>query len=275
MPIGSSAVFEAATDTKTANLASSSVTTWVNIDQYSHPIYQASILDPLAVFTRAGFADVSIRVPANATPAAGTDRHLHVIDPTGHYVDENWHAGGTFPSLTTGYHVRTDLYGPGVGQGGVRAYGGSAIGGLIRTWELQQGTIGHALAIAITNSQLKRGPVWPATTEDGDAASTYAGQVPMGTLAAIPSSVNVDTLGLTPTGLAMARALQRYGAYVVDRTSGCVCFFAEPSAAGTQAATDLRRDAAKLRPYLRVVANNGLFSVGGGGTPIVPLAPEL
>jgi hypothetical protein len=275
MPIGSRASFESATATRTANLLDPSISTWVNIDQYSHPIYQASVLDPLAVFTRAGYANVSIRVPANATPAAGTDRHLHVIDPTGHYVDENWHVGGTFPNLTTGYHVRTDLYGPGVGEGGVRAYGGSAIGGLIRTWELQQGSIRHALAIAITNSQLERGPVWPATLEDGDAGSTYAGQVPMGTLAAIPSSVNVAGLGLSPTGLALARALQNYGAYVVDRTYGCVCFFAEPSAAGTQAARDLRTDAAKLRPYLRVVANNGLFSVGGGGSPIAELAPSL
>jgi len=273
-PIGSNATYESASATRTANLIDPSIVAWANVEQYSHPIYQASVTDPLAVFSRAGFATVRVAVPAGATPAAGTDRHLHVIDPTGHYVDENWDVQGSFPNFTTGYHVRTDLYGPGVGQGGVRAYGGSAIGGLIRTWELQQGAIHHALALALTGGQLTRGPVWPATAQDGNAATTYSGSVPMGSLAAIPPSVDVTTLGLTPTGVAVARALQDYGAYVVDR-SGCVCLYAEPTSAGTQQAGDLRRDVGKLRSLLRLVTDNGPAAVGGGGTPRVALAPPL
>ena len=274
MPIGSNATYESASATRTANLIDPSIVAWANVEQYSHPIYQASVTDPLAVFSRAGFATVRVAVPAGATPAAGTDRHLHVIDPTGHYVDENWDVQGSFPNFTTGYHVRTDLYGPGVGQGGVRAYGGSAIGGLIRTWELQQGAIHHALALALTGGQLARGPVWPATAQDGNAATTYSGSVPMGSLAAIPPSVDVTTLGLTPTGVAVARALQDYGAYVVDR-SGCVCLYAEPTSAGTQQAGDLRHDVATLRSLLRIVTDNGPAAVGGGGTPRVALAPPL
>jgi hypothetical protein len=97
----------------------------------------------------------------------------------------------------------------------------------------------------------------------------------MGTLAAIPPGVDVAALGLSRTGLAVARALQDYGGYVVDRTYGCVCFYAEPSAEGTPALNDLRRDLAKLRPLLQVIANNTLATPGGGGNPRAPLASPL
>jgi hypothetical protein len=197
-----------------------------------------------------------------------------VVDPSGRWLDENWNVQGAAPRFTSiGYHVRTDLYGPGVGAGGVRAYGGSAIGGLIRTWELQEGTLRHALALAIDADQLGLGPVWPATTQDGDAARTYAGNIPMGTLAAIPPSVDVERLGLTPAGLAVARALRDYGAYVVDR-SGCVCLYAEPGAPAA-AVSGLRKDVARLRSLLRVVTNNSATNVGGGGTPRAALAPRF
>ncbi|MCU1488012.1 MAG: hypothetical protein JWN67_4758 [Actinomycetia bacterium] len=274
LPIGSGATYESVGDARTATLLSTARSTaWVNAEQYSHPVYRASATDPVVTVRRSGFADVTFRLPVGATPAAGSDRHLHVVDPTGRWLDEDWHVIGTAPALTTGYHVRTDLYGPGVGQGGVRAYGGSAVGGLIRTWELEQGTIRHALALALEADQLGRGPVWPATAEDGDAARSYTGNVPMGTLAAIPPSIDVNRLGLSPAGLAAARALQDYGAYVVDR-SGCTCLYAEPTAPRT-AVSDLRKDVAKLRSLLRVVTDNRADNVGGGGTRRAPLAPAL
>ncbi|HEY8216547.1 MAG TPA: hypothetical protein VIH82_05400, partial [Acidimicrobiia bacterium] len=67
------------------------------------------------------------RIPNNAVPSAPVDgdRHLLVIDPTGQYVDECWlatkQADGNW---WCEYHVRNDLRGAGVLQGGVRAYGG-------------------------------------------------------------------------------------------------------------------------------------------------------
>jgi hypothetical protein len=274
MPIGSGATYESASAARTSTLLDPAKSVaWLNAEEYSHPVYRASTSDPVVTVHRPGFADVTFRVPLGATPAAGSDRHLHVIDPTGHWVDEDWHVGGTAPALTTGYHVRTDLYGPGVGQGGVRAYGGSAIGGLLRTWELEAGSIRHALALAIDADQLGTGPVWPATAQDGDAARSYSGNVPMGTLAAIPPSVDVDALGLTASGRAVAHALQDYGAYVVDR-SGCTCLYAEPTAPRS-AVKDIRKDAAELRSLLRIVTNNSAAAPGGPGTRRAPLAPSL
>ena len=290
MPIGSGATYTAASDSRTANLIDSSIGIGVNAAQYSHPVYVASASDPLmnvhfktaptglngsgpAVYNGV----VSFRIPVGATPAAGSDAHMHVVDPDGRTLHETWmFSGCTGTECNAAGYARTDLYGSGVGSvngvnAGMRAYGGSAIGGLIRTWEIKAGAIRHAVAVALTTTQLKKGWVWPATQEDS-ASSTYAGQVPMGSLMAIPPSVNLSSLGLSSGGLLLARALQDYGGYVVDRSAGFT-FYAEPSAESLLG--PMRADVAKIRAQLRLVTDNTSSSVGGGGTPRVPLAPPL
>jgi hypothetical protein len=133
-------------------------------------------------------------------------------------------------ALTCGRHEISDLHGSGGGPtGGTRAYGGSALGGLIRSWEIQAGEIRHALAVSLANDQLysasnNTGWVWPATEQDANAAWTYTGSIPMGSYFAIPPSVDVEAQPLTAAGKAVARALQRYGAYVVDRSTGFAMF---------------------------------------------------
>lgn len=130
-----------------------------------------------------------------------------VIDPTYHYADELWRARPTFGGWEADAYVHTDLYGPGVGHGGVRAYGGSAVGGLIRADELAAGTIPHVLALALTRDHMRYGPVWPAIFEDSfNPFSPYAGNVPMGSLVALPRFLNIDALGFSPATTAIARA---------------------------------------------------------------------
>jgi hypothetical protein len=85
---------------------------------------------------------------------------------------------------------------------------------LIRAGELS-GTIRHALAFAIEQSQQKDAWVWPATVNDQAPASNCTGHLPMGQLVAIPADVDLCQLGLSPAGLVVARALQDYGAYPV------------------------------------------------------------
>jgi len=270
--VGSAAGFEDASGARTAALDRADVTAWVNADQYSMPVYRAVDADPVATVHRAGQPDVQYRIPNGARPAGGTDADMHVVDPSGRWADESWRMQGRNPSWTVGYHQRVDLWDIGFGTG-VRASSASALGGLIRQWELDRGEIRHALALAITGSQLAAGPVWPATSEDGDAAAAYHGAVPMGTYAAIPAAIDVRGLGLSREGVALALAMQRYGVYVVDR-SGAFALYAEPSVHGAQLA-DLRRDVGVLRGYLRVVTNNGPFGVNGGGSPTVAPAPPF
>ena len=265
--VGAAARYEQSTDSETAALVRGDVRAWVNADQYSQPVYRATVLDPVATVQPASAPAVQYRIPDVARPAAGTDANLNVVEPSGRWADESWHMRGQNPSWTSGHHLAVDLFGSGFGCG-VRASGASAIGGLIRQWELDVGSIRHALALAITGDQLRRGPVWPATSEDGDAAGSYTGPVPMGAFAAIPRGVDVGSLGLSPIGLALARAMQDYGVFVVDRTAGAVALYAEPTVGGGQLA-ELRQAFGVLRGQLRIVTDDG------GARVVAPPPPLL
>lgn len=298
-PLSSGAQYEGPTDPCTSSLISEVGTAWINSEEWSHPIYRASNSDPVVPiikvdsakyvgFTQAdvdreGVEQIRIHIPVNVQPALPidsqalpTDGHLHIIDPTGRWLDEMWRA---FPrpegGWIVGHYNRTDLYGPGVLLGGVRAYGGSAIGGLIRQGEVANG-IHHALAIAQPNTHLwPGGPVWPANVIDDGGSQNYQGNYPMGQLSAIPPNINLLALDppLNPQALAIGRAMQDYGVYNVDSAGGSI-LYAEPAAANELG--DARDDIPRLWALLRCVKNNGPNSVGGGG-PLrrAPLAPAL
>jgi hypothetical protein len=178
-------------------------------------------------------------------------------------------------------YVANSLYGSGWGAApgqhiGVPAAGCSGMGGTLRAGEFKNG-IRHALAAALPYSKLKRGPVWPATSED-NVSDRYGGAVPIGTLVAIPQGSVSQALinSLSPEGRALYNALVQYGMYIID-TSGSSQSFglsAEPAVAGElgSAIADLER----LSPYLRAVTNNASGSGPvGGGTPLAPFAPLL
>jgi hypothetical protein len=230
---------------------------------------------------------------------------MHIISPDGTTVDEGFAVERVSTTdYRVGRHETVDLRGNGIGpSNGTRAYGGSAIGGLIRAWEVDPthpaftGRIEHALAIALRNDQLlytggtsgysqgygtAKGYVWPATEQDWDSPSRYAGAVPMGSYVAIPGHVDLATLGLSPQGLMLARAYQDYGAYVTDRSAEPILAYIEPSVAGNAfskgllgaywAATDLK----KIRAVLRVVSNNSASTPNGaplGSSRRAPLLP--
>lgn len=276
--VGSGAQFAPLSDPRTASLIRDDIWPWVNADTFSHPVYRATLTDPMATVhdDRNANPDAQYRIPLNAAPSAGngsySDADLHVVDPTDRWVDESWSMRKqTATYWLTGYHQRVDLHGSGM-DNGVRAASVSALGGLVRQWELDQGEIRHALALALDSSQMRRGPVWPAKTEDW-ANGDYAGALPMGTFVAVPPGVDLSALNLSRAGLVMARALQRYGAYVVD-TAGAFSFYAEPGTA-KQDVDDLRNDVRAVRALLRVVANNGPQSVNGGGSYTVPPPPPF
>jgi len=271
MPVGSGAQFAAAADVRNQDLVGGSAN--INAGSWSQPVYQATASSPMATMSTPS-GTLTYQIPAGATPSAPNpgDQNMNIVDPTGHFVDETWLTSGSGTSWSASYHVRNDITGLGVGQGGTRASGVSAIGGLIRTWEIQSGTIRHALAFAMPRSTMALGPIWPAISQDSGAAGTYTGALPMGTLVAIPSSVNLNSLGLSPAGLAIARALQQYGAYLVD-CSTQFTLYAEPSADPLLGAA--RNDLAAIHAQLRVITNNSPSTVGGGGQPLAPLAPPI
>jgi len=280
-PLGSGAQYGASGDTCTRGISDPALTTDVNAGQWSHPTYVARAVDPRWSIKVGGTVVARITAPAGVTPAlptfaqdSGTDAHLHIVDPTHRFVDELWRArvNAATHTIVADSHSRNSLVGSGVGAGGERAYGGSAIGGLMRVSELRASRIPHALALALPDDHQRLGFVWPATAQDSNADTAYTGTVPMGSLVAIPPTVDVTRLGLSPAGLAVAHALQDYGAYDVD-SSGNLTLYAEPPAESL--VDPIRGDLPTLATLLRCVTNNSASTPGGGGRPRAPLAPAI
>ncbi|MFO0574775.1 MAG: hypothetical protein U1A78_12340 [Polyangia bacterium] len=275
-PLGQGAELEPPEAPCTQALRDPQATSDLNAAEWSHPIHQARPTDPLVRIFVDGELKAKVRVPADAQPALprsrDSDGHLHILDPSGRWVDELWRARRNKDgSLVAQAYHRNDLYGPGIEKGGVRAYGGSAIAGLIRRGELAAG-IRHALALALPRRLQKRGPVWPATLEDDGAEADYRGAVPMGQLVALPRDLDLKGLGLGPQGLLLGRALQDFGAYDVD-SSGDISLYAEPAAEDELGTA--RADWAKLRLLIRCVRNSGKGAAGGPGARVAPAVQPL
>jgi len=249
------------------------VTPTINRDRWSVAVAHATSSDPLATLTdtKSG-KKYSIRIPRDARPTEGTDRHLSVIQPDGRTAYELYKAEKVSDTAWTSTRVVvTDLLSDGL-KDGARASSISHLIGLIRAHEVAQGKIPHVLALGLPDEALKKGWVWPARSED-TSNNQYSGNVPMGTLFAIPPDVDVTKLGLSAEGTALARALQDYGAYVLIR-SGTAALYAEPAADAT-AVNRMKSDyQKKLFPLLRPVTNNSQSTPGGGGTPRQAPLPE-
>jgi len=202
----------------------------------------------------------------------------------------------------------TDLY----GDGYYGAHGGSqlsAIGGTLRTHELlpTSGPIRHVLKVNIFGrknlyyDETTRGFRWPAKAADGYAAKEYykdrtmekVSACRMGSLLALPASLSISSLGLeTEPARILARALQDYGAYVVDDTAWDVYAFITEWSPKKRFQDEFKknwgfsfnekslntpwtRDMRRIFTNLHVVDNNGPLNIGGGGTPRVPLAAPI
>lgn len=141
-----------------------------------------------------------------------------------------------------------------------------------------------------------KGYRWPAGKDDSGAATRYNGSEPeaqIGCLRALPPAVDIPTLGLqTEPGRKIAWTLQNYGAYQVEQVpwsrmmivveegpDGYVAADFEKDYGYSMTTTDKNNpwfeDMIKLYPHLCIVANNAPGSIGGGGTPLSPLAPPF
>lgn len=217
-------------------------------------------------------------------------------------------AGGVATSIVR--WPDSDLYGDGI-DGAHGGSGMSSLGGTLRVGELRPGQQGpaHALQLIVwmqeafkctSYAQCYR---WPAKAADGYAVGRYgtakAGPTgfKMGALLAVPPTVSIASLGLeTEPGRQMAWTLQNYGGYVVDDSYGGQFgigtergpdgsfltqfradygfdFWQRQNATGAGAAW--MRDVQRLVRQLHIVDNNSATTIGGGGTPRQPLAPEL
>lgn len=285
-PIGSGAVFGDTINPMTQDVERDILN--FNTQYYSVAVFQASSSDPISTIPLSNGTSISIHVPASAAPTGGVDGNVTIVDPDGY---QSYEFGG-FQNLGNGSYSadlvthgpNQNLLGSGVatfdttGQAcpywnSPRATGVNAQAGLVRKWELEQaGVIRHALAMALAPDQLSTTIVWPAGCRD-NSWDINTGSIPYGQLFAIPKNVNIHQLGLSPYGVMIAKALQNYGGYIVDRSSNGV-IYGEPTISPI-VGTYITNDLPSIRNLLRPVLNNSITNVGGGGVPLASQAPSM
>ncbi len=226
---------------------------WVNIQQYSVPVYWVDASTPSVTVAaslggtgfRTGASSDSVAagtglapIPSGAMPAAGTDKHLSIVDEGAHMEWGFWSANDGTSGWTAGEASTMDLSGSGVrpptnnspwwaGQG-PRACGYALIAGLITVDEMKAGRIRHALVLAYPHIE-SRYYTPPASSAQGTTSEALPTRgIPCGGHIQLDPSLDVTTLGLSSAGLTIARALQEYGAFIGD-FSGAVSLYADAS----------------------------------------------
>jgi hypothetical protein len=236
-------------DTATANLAARTGP-WIQTWDYSTPVYRVPAeqptvrvqLDAGSWATTLQAALEAVPIPSNAQPAAGTDGHLTIWQPStdrlwelyrAHNEPDGWHAdfGGAMMNVSGNPGYYTPLAWPGaLSVWGATATSLPAVAGTMLITELQSGVIPHALAMAVPFARA-RVFSWPAQRTDGTSADPNA--IPEGARFRIDPTLDLDALDMPPVTRMMAKAAQRYGMIVRDQTSHAIGFFAEdPSPTG-------------------------------------------
>ncbi|HEU5304540.1 MAG TPA: PKD domain-containing protein [Gemmatimonadales bacterium] len=294
-PIGSSAIYAI----ETSPLWSPGSGGYINTRWNGVKVWFASAADPqeriLTTTSWFPVKELTWWMPSGFHGALGGDQHAVVISPDRTQALEVIGAGET-PSVRRGadgiwrflsahiIDLRTTT-GWGVSPYDTTASYAANLGGLLRLDELETG-IRHVLAAAVSTEALNRyAPggkswVWPAASSDDPNTYGTSGNLYIGSLLAIPASVDLTTLGIQhPWALRIAQAMQDYGIYIRDtasRGSSIVLYgesdlYSKLPADGTQFWQDLNKAIARLQ----IVTNNTPSSIGGGGTPRRPLAPPF
>jgi hypothetical protein len=228
----------------------------VNAAAFSVPIYTVAADQPTVTVTlRPGPDSVlagglalqrawsAVPLPADARPAAGTDGHLVVWQPSTDRLWEFWRLaregegwfaswGGAMQNVSKDPGVYGAEAWPGARPGwGASASSLSIAGGLITLEDLELGQINHALAMAVPNV---RAGVYasPARRSDGKTDDPLA--LPEGAHLRLDPSLNLSALHLPRVTLLIARAAQRYGIYVRDGASNVTFYAQDPTPTGTE-----------------------------------------
>jgi hypothetical protein len=219
----------------------------INMNGWSVPLYWADAGTPRVPVKAAvgGFgwmgwpATIDMPIPPGASPDPQADGHMLVIDNA---RTTEWgcyamgYSAGRSPAWQAQVCATADLRGSGVRPPepdanpwytahGPRACGFPLVAGLIRKDEVQAGAIDHALVVAYPGLMARRF-MSPASTGSSMGVGSGDPGLPCGARIQLDPSLDVTSLGLSPAGVLVARALQIYGAYVGDY-SGALSLYAE------------------------------------------------
>ncbi len=223
----------------------------INTTSWSVPLYTVPAGQPMVKVTLKNASKTSaalqssweaVPLPANAQPAAGTDKHLVVWQPSTDKLwefwrlektEKGWYAawGGAIQNASSD----SGAYGPEAWPGAETSWGASAsalsiAGGLITFEDLERGEINHALAISVPNT---RAGVYASPAERTDGPSTKPWSLPEGAHLRLDPNLNLASLHLPRLTLMMAEAAQRYGIFVRDKAGSAGFFAQDPTSNGT------------------------------------------
>ena len=212
---------------------------YANLVEFGIPIYVASPLTPrqqvtctITIWGPCPLAATPRPIPTNAVPNTGSDGVMTIIDPAAGTVDEYWQARRVGGGWATSWGSISSLSGSGWGSTSTGA-GASRLAGVVRVSEIAAGQIPHAVVLQSDTACAKTFRA-PATKTDG--LSTRSDCIPEGSRLQLDPSINVSAIpNITPGERAVARALQVYGAYLIDRadTSLSMSFELAPDASST------------------------------------------
>lgn len=207
-------------------------TVYANTENYGVPIFYADAstpkyrIDCTAPWGSCGLEGRDVPIPDQAWPSKGSDGAMVIIDLAQKLSWEFWQAqklsnggwtaswGGVISTAGLGVDARAGLP---TGAGVPR------LAGVIRTHEMQQGRIDHALVFASRNT-CKDAFRYPAIKTDGQSIALDC--IEQGTRIQLDPSLEVDELpGLSRGERIIAQALQTYGAYAMDVAAGVNAVF--------------------------------------------------
>jgi hypothetical protein len=221
----------------------------INTTSWSVPIYtvpadQAMVHVKLVNATAPALQSAwsSVPLPSDAQPAAGTDKHLVVWQPSTDRMWEFWRLEKTSEGWQASWGGAMDdvsanrgVYGPEAWPSAATTWGGSAsslpvAGGLITLEDLEKGEINHALAISVPNT---RWDAYASPAQRTDGSSTEAFSLPEGAHLRLDPSLNLASLHLPRLTLMLAEAAQRYGIFVRDTASDLAFYAEDPTPTGS------------------------------------------
>ena len=209
-------------------------TVGVNTTAYASPVYSVPAAQPTKKINQwqcmpnfalnPGLAQqwAAVPWPDYAQPAAGSDAEMTIYQKSSDSLWEFWQTrntsgqwvacwGGKMSNVSQSDGRWPSIY-------GTTATGLPFLGGQVTAEELARGEIRHAIGIALPEVEAASTISWPAMRGDGSNPQNAANRIPQGMRLRLDPSVNVDALNLRPATKVIAKAAQKYGFVVWDKS---------------------------------------------------------
>lgn len=187
----------------------------------------------------------SVPIPVGTPVPTGTDGQIAILDPATNRAFGLWQAkyDSAANTWSASWGGQTELDGDGiVHSGSATATKISRYAGVVGATEFSAAVaantgLNHALVFSTDMS----GPnyVAPAIKSDGDNTAGVAVPMPQGSRVQLDPSIDINAIpGITPGAKVIAKTLQTYGAYAVDKGDARMAFVFElvPGASATNPA---------------------------------------